>query len=94
MVLYPTATLQVEIVRPHPVMEDGDDAPPSAEAEHAAGVVSLRDAALLHAVRSRAKRHAALTGGSPGQIALGPITPVGPEGGLSAMRLVLSVALT
>lgn len=84
------AALRIEIVRCHPTMGD-DGSPPLAEDEQAAGVAALRDAALLHELRNRAIADAALTGGEPGDILPGPITPAGPEGGLAGMSLLLTV---
>ena len=58
------------------------------------GEQALRDAALLHLVRVRAATLAALTGGSPGDVRLGPVIPSGPSGGYAAMALTVAVTIT
>lgn len=87
------AVLRVEIVRCAPVMDD-DAEPPDPADETAAGEQALRDAALLHLVRARAATLAALTGGSPGDVRLGPVIPSGPSGGYAAMAMTVAVTIT
>lgn len=87
----PAATLRAEIVRPHPVMDD--DVNPTAEMLNVAGVTAMTDAALLHVVRSRVMSGAALTGGTPGDVRLGPVTPSGPSGRYVGTTLTVAVTL-
>lgn len=85
----PAAQLQVEIVREHPVSEDGQPLP--ADVENTAGLASLTDAALLARVRARALTSAALA--AHAQISVGTISGQGPSGGLSSQRLLLTATL-
>lgn len=87
-----SAVLRVEIVRCIPVISDNGQAPKT-PAEHSAGLASMRDAALLHAVRVKATRDAALTGGEPGDVLPGNITPAGPEGGFAGVAMTMTVTV-
>jgi hypothetical protein len=88
----PALTLRAEIVRAVPAIDDEGDLP-TPEAMHAAGLVALADAALLHDVRTRCITTAALTGGADGDVRAGPVTPSGPAGGYAGVTLVVSATL-
>jgi len=91
----PEAYLQVQIVRciPTPTQSRNTVVVPSVEDDHAAGLVAMQDAALLHAVRSKLVTSASLTFGAGADVRLGPIVPAGADGGFAGMALVVGATL-
>lgn len=92
----PAAVLRVEIVRKQPTVTGRGTTLrlPSAADQQAAGVAALRDAQLLHVVRSRVVRDATLTNEKSTDVRTGAIVGAGPEGGYAAMALTVAVTLT
>lgn len=93
---FPTALLGISLVRchPEPVITRDNVIPPSVEAECAAALVSMTDAALLRRFAVEAMKVAPGSGVHLTAVRAGSVLPGGPEGGFSGTTLALAVTLT